>query len=862
MRRMNRPVSVLLALALCTECLAVSPKPVRAVPVSAEAEWNISRIHAEDSYNDSRKLPKIKVALLDSGLDTDEDIPFAERKDFLGEEEIHSIYQDTTGHGTGVAGIICAEKSEDRICGIASNVELYVARVLDSSNQAPVDRIVEAIDWAVQKKVNIIHMSFGTRYYSEELEEAIKKAYQNNILIVASAGNDGNAAEDESTIEYPAAFDEVLSVGATNSENAVTEFSSTGEELDVVAPGDRVLSIGVLGGVMVEKGTSISAAHVTGVAAVLWGKHPGASNEFIKSLLSGSANASAITGDCGSGIIDYEQTESNYKKMSDNYRLYKSKGYSEAAAVEKAKDTLEVNRKKIPESGRVNYVNGAWAVDTHIGYVGDGAGEVIKTGQDIEIVKAGASVPDIVDSMKVMSKHPCFHGGGYYFSDLAYLYDMAKKYFEAKEGEQVRLPGVDNYYDNDKKLDEINQRFPNRNIQKELTACQEDFFNACRNRLVQQNKMEKGEALTNRQKGYALLGAALHGITDAIAHQGCRFDKKYGTGFSRIVHSRINGSLDRPEDGIKGNVNYYQSELWRRYKSGEFVSQEDRDYYEYLLDNYAIADDAEKFEERGVLSSKISKAVVTSFQSGGDYRDMLANLKNPLTDLTDPKEKALSSEYRLLEMNNNWQTAGMEAENFTLDIAKGDVAKGAKLPEDGKVSVSIKGGKIKIRFPAGEKCRYRLYCEDRAATSDTAKYIYFNESTNNKKKIFTIKKGQLKGNTYYISVFYGSKRVLEERYIKKKVVYKRVIKKKEKKKQRVIPYAYAKKKIKLEGSIFKLGKKYKLVGWTKKKNAKKKKYGPNGSVRFQDNKTLVLYALVKKKKAKKKGKQKKKGKKK
>ena len=64
-----------------------------------------------------------------------------------------------------MAGIICARKSEDRICGIASNVDLYAARVLDGSNQAPIDRIVAAIDWAIQKKVNIIHMGFGTKYY-------------------------------------------------------------------------------------------------------------------------------------------------------------------------------------------------------------------------------------------------------------------------------------------------------------------------------------------------------------------------------------------------------------------------------------------------------------------------------------------------------------------------------------------------------------------------------------------------------------------------------------------------------------------------------------------------------------------------
>ena len=136
MKVIDKMILVFLVVSLFTQSLTIDPQPVKAVSVSQEAEWNISRIHAEDAYEDSKKLPRIRVALLDSGLDTDKDIPFVERKDFLGEEELHSLYQDSTGHGTSVAGIICARKSEDRICGIASNVDLYAARVLDGSNQA------------------------------------------------------------------------------------------------------------------------------------------------------------------------------------------------------------------------------------------------------------------------------------------------------------------------------------------------------------------------------------------------------------------------------------------------------------------------------------------------------------------------------------------------------------------------------------------------------------------------------------------------------------------------------------------------------------------------------------------------------
>lgn len=196
-------------------------------------------------------------------------------------------------------------------------MELYIGRIFGYGNDAPVERVVRAVNWAVEEKVDIIHMSFGTEEYSGELEDAIEKAYRSGILIIAAAGNYGRAPEDESTIEYPAAFDNVIAVGATDKYNNMTEFSSTGTELDVVAPGDQILTDGAFGGVAVNQGTSISAAQVTGIAAVLWGKYPDKSNEFIKSLLVGSANKEAVNSEeCGEGLVDYREADKNYEEMN------------------------------------------------------------------------------------------------------------------------------------------------------------------------------------------------------------------------------------------------------------------------------------------------------------------------------------------------------------------------------------------------------------------------------------------------------------------------------------------------------------------------------------------------------------------
>ncbi len=112
-------------------------------------------------------------------------------------------------------------------------MELYSARVLDEDKSAPVSRVVEAIYWAIEKKVNIISLSFGMTVPSAALETAVKEAYDKGILIVAAAGNHG-------VVEYPAAMDEVMAVGGTDTDGTVCDYSAEGEQVEIVAPAEKV----------------------------------------------------------------------------------------------------------------------------------------------------------------------------------------------------------------------------------------------------------------------------------------------------------------------------------------------------------------------------------------------------------------------------------------------------------------------------------------------------------------------------------------------------------------------------------------------------------------------------------------------
>lgn len=195
-----------------------------------EAFWNIVSVGSEEggilTIDGDAALDPVKVAILDSGVDYTEDIDVYMRKNFIpGEDEISVIYEDISGHGTSVAGIIAAKDNDEGITGINPYVQLYSARILDENKQAPASRVVAAIDWAIEQDVDIINISFGTTVDSEEIHAAIRRAYDAGILIVAAAGNNG-------VVEYPAAFDEVVAVGAVDAKGECIEGNV--KEADVV----------------------------------------------------------------------------------------------------------------------------------------------------------------------------------------------------------------------------------------------------------------------------------------------------------------------------------------------------------------------------------------------------------------------------------------------------------------------------------------------------------------------------------------------------------------------------------------------------------------------------------------------------
>jgi len=171
-------------------------------------QWNLEAIHWKHNQMGDRP---VKIAVLDSGVNYDEDIQIAEDIRIRDEDkDISARYIDICGHGTGVAGIIAAQKNTIGITGIASGAKVYSIKVLDDKDTGKLSDIVAGIYAAIENDCDIINMSFGTSSHSDILHEAVRDASNAGILLVASAGN------HKGSVLYPAVFPEVLGVGSTD----------------------------------------------------------------------------------------------------------------------------------------------------------------------------------------------------------------------------------------------------------------------------------------------------------------------------------------------------------------------------------------------------------------------------------------------------------------------------------------------------------------------------------------------------------------------------------------------------------------------------------------------------------------------
>ena len=213
---------------------------VKATDLELDNSWGVQRIGAGlvHAYN---KGTGVKVAIVDTGVDMSHfelDGNFVGGFDFVNGD---SDPFDDNGHGTHVAGTVCAEDNESGVVGVAPECALYAYKVLASDGFGLWSDIVAAMDRAIIDDIDVVNMSLGGSSAPAAVRDAMIAATDAGILIVASAGNEGFGGAG-STVGFPGVFPEVIAVAATTQSDGRASFSSTGPEVELAAPGFGITS--------------------------------------------------------------------------------------------------------------------------------------------------------------------------------------------------------------------------------------------------------------------------------------------------------------------------------------------------------------------------------------------------------------------------------------------------------------------------------------------------------------------------------------------------------------------------------------------------------------------------------------------
>ena len=224
--------------------------------------WGIDRIDADLAWSTTTGDP-VKVAVVDTGIYLNHPDLAQNIKGGYNAINPTKSANDDNGHGSHVSGIIGALDNEIGVIGVGPRIDLYAVKVLNRNGSGYLSDVIEGLDWAIQNKMQVVNMSLGTSSDIPSFRDAIQRVNVAGIIQVAAAGNNGG------TVNYPAAYPEVIAVSAVDSNGQIPYWSSRGPEVDLTAPGVGIYSTWKGGGYYKASGTSMASPHVAGTAALV-----------------------------------------------------------------------------------------------------------------------------------------------------------------------------------------------------------------------------------------------------------------------------------------------------------------------------------------------------------------------------------------------------------------------------------------------------------------------------------------------------------------------------------------------------------------------------------------------------------------
>lgn len=275
-------------------------------------QWNVRAIEADKAWAITTGSEKIRVAVIDSGVDPNhpdlvENIePMIDMWELTGNTDIYKNGgttinyggKDGNGHGTHVTGILAAAINNGKgIAGIAGNVKILPIKAANHQGVTSASILTKAINRAIEEKVKVINLSIGgpRSEGTKALEDSVKLAIEKGIVFVSATGNESTRNRGVITdVTVPAAYPGVISVSAVTINDKVANYSNGGPEVEIAAPGGGGLSTegqkiystwptyktfegfksNITGPYANLSGTSMASPHVAAVAALLFTIEP------------------------------------------------------------------------------------------------------------------------------------------------------------------------------------------------------------------------------------------------------------------------------------------------------------------------------------------------------------------------------------------------------------------------------------------------------------------------------------------------------------------------------------------------------------------------------------------------------------
>ncbi|WP_135546788.1 S8 family peptidase [Paenibacillus cymbidii] len=251
----------------------------------AKYQWNLPIIDTLSGWDVGKGSSEVTVAVIDTGVDLAH--PDLQGHLASGLNVIHEDADpiDDVGHGTHVAGVISAlVNNGEGVAGMTWYNPVMPVKVLDETGAGNTYAVSQGIIWAADHGAKVINLSLGNYAEASFLHDAIKYAYDKDVVIVAASGNDNT---DEPG--YPAAYPEVLAVAAIDANQRKAAFSNYGDYIDVAAPGVSIASTYMHKQYAALSGTSMASPHAAALAALIRSVNPQLKNTEVMDIMKQTA---------------------------------------------------------------------------------------------------------------------------------------------------------------------------------------------------------------------------------------------------------------------------------------------------------------------------------------------------------------------------------------------------------------------------------------------------------------------------------------------------------------------------------------------------------------------------------------------